>query len=365
MNCCAKVRISRPVRPACWAEASRRTPTSSPGLGRSTYLRPAMVALPVSGRVSPTMILSVVDLPAPFGPRKPVTLPASAVKLTSSTARVVPYFLVSRSMVIMEGPDFSDEWYGGCSDEHSDADGDLSSDVAGLEVAHRVRSLVQREGSFDARDDLSALDEGGQPFDVPVPLFGGEHGQALTQERRERNCPQLALHPAGERPAFFTAGDDGRAGSGERTMEPRRCRVAGEIEHRLMAVAAVGEVIAGVVHGMVGAEGARRLGEANGCTHGDPDPGGQERCRGGVLGPESLTELSASHANALWPNRHGPQVLPHQVRCREIAVQGDHRHVGWLSRRRLEPVAADLKHQSLPMPQRPTAAVRDQPAAVE
>ena len=38
---CATVRISRPVRPACCAEASRRTPTSRPGLGRSANRRPA------------------------------------------------------------------------------------------------------------------------------------------------------------------------------------------------------------------------------------------------------------------------------------------------------------------------------------
>src|SRR5690348_4254544 len=60
-----------------------------------------MVALPASGRVSPTMIRRVVDFPAPFGPRKPVTRPGEAVKLTSSTARVVPYRLLSLSMVIM------------------------------------------------------------------------------------------------------------------------------------------------------------------------------------------------------------------------------------------------------------------------
>ena len=36
----------------------------------------------------------VVDLPAPFGPRKPVTRPGSAVKETSSTAVKSPYFLV-------------------------------------------------------------------------------------------------------------------------------------------------------------------------------------------------------------------------------------------------------------------------------
>src|SRR3954470_22932127 len=52
------------------------------------------------------MIRRVVDFPAPFGPRKPVTRPASAVKLTSSTARVLPYRLVRCSMRIMSGPGF-------------------------------------------------------------------------------------------------------------------------------------------------------------------------------------------------------------------------------------------------------------------
>ena len=32
----------------------------------------------------------VVDLPEPFGPRKPVTTPGRTSKLRSSTARVVP-----------------------------------------------------------------------------------------------------------------------------------------------------------------------------------------------------------------------------------------------------------------------------------
>jgi hypothetical protein len=32
----------------------------------------------------------VVDLPAPFGPRKPVTVPGWIVKVRSSTAVVVP-----------------------------------------------------------------------------------------------------------------------------------------------------------------------------------------------------------------------------------------------------------------------------------
>ena len=41
---------------------------------------------PDVGRSSPMIMRMVVDLPAPFGPRKPVTCPAWTVKLTPSTA---------------------------------------------------------------------------------------------------------------------------------------------------------------------------------------------------------------------------------------------------------------------------------------
>ena len=44
------------------------------------------VADPEVGGVSPTMTRMVVDLPAPLGPRNPVTRPGAAVKETWSTA---------------------------------------------------------------------------------------------------------------------------------------------------------------------------------------------------------------------------------------------------------------------------------------
>ena len=59
------------------------------------------MAVPDVAGVSPTMIRIVVDLPAPFGPRKPVTRPGRAAKLTSSTAVKPPYFLVRDSTLIM------------------------------------------------------------------------------------------------------------------------------------------------------------------------------------------------------------------------------------------------------------------------
>jgi hypothetical protein len=43
----------------------------------------------------------VVVLPAPLGPRNPVTRPGWQTKLTSSTAVKVPYFRVRPSTVIM------------------------------------------------------------------------------------------------------------------------------------------------------------------------------------------------------------------------------------------------------------------------
>src|SRR3954466_5685298 len=50
------------------------------------------------------MIRMVVDFPAPLGPRNPVTRPAWAVKVTSSTAVNAPYLLVTPSTVIMRSP---------------------------------------------------------------------------------------------------------------------------------------------------------------------------------------------------------------------------------------------------------------------
>jgi hypothetical protein len=56
------------------------------GVGQVREPRPSTCAVPWVAPVRPTMMRMVVDLPAPLGPRNPVTRPGSAVKLTSSTA---------------------------------------------------------------------------------------------------------------------------------------------------------------------------------------------------------------------------------------------------------------------------------------
>ena len=64
-----------------WRRTSIRSPTTS---------NPATRADPAVGAASVQSILMVVDLPAPFGPRKPNTSPGATSKETPSTAVSVP-----------------------------------------------------------------------------------------------------------------------------------------------------------------------------------------------------------------------------------------------------------------------------------
>src|SRR5215468_10272433 len=63
-----------------------------------------MVIFPEVGGMKPVTMRMVVDLPAPFGPRKPNTSPRSTVNETSFTASLVPNALVRFSTLIMFPP---------------------------------------------------------------------------------------------------------------------------------------------------------------------------------------------------------------------------------------------------------------------
>ncbi|OKI06796.1 hypothetical protein AMK13_15300 [Streptomyces sp. CB02056] len=87
------------ARPSRWwraeragwtAPASSSAPTSRSGWRSEAYGRPLTVARPAVGASRPRIIRRVVDLPEPFGPRKPVTRPGRTVKVSPSTARVPP-----------------------------------------------------------------------------------------------------------------------------------------------------------------------------------------------------------------------------------------------------------------------------------
>jgi hypothetical protein len=68
------------------------------------------VAVPLVGCARPRIIRSVVVLPAPFGPRNPVTIPGSTSKLTPSTALTAPKrFRSERTSIVATGGFLPDE----------------------------------------------------------------------------------------------------------------------------------------------------------------------------------------------------------------------------------------------------------------
>ena len=72
-------------------------PTLMRGFGvenRSYGGTPSTSARPALGVTKPRAARIVVDFPAPFDPRKPVTLPSSAVKLALSSTVLRPKRLV-------------------------------------------------------------------------------------------------------------------------------------------------------------------------------------------------------------------------------------------------------------------------------
>ena len=69
----------RAERPVCTDRASSSAPASCSGAGCSAYGRPFTVTDPAVGVSRPKIILIVVDFPAAFRPRKPVTIPGRTV----------------------------------------------------------------------------------------------------------------------------------------------------------------------------------------------------------------------------------------------------------------------------------------------
>src|SRR5436190_3319457 len=71
--------------------------------GDSATSKPPTATLPEVGGMKPVIMRMVVDLPAPFGPRKPSTSPRSTVNEMPSTARFGPNVFTRLSILIMRG----------------------------------------------------------------------------------------------------------------------------------------------------------------------------------------------------------------------------------------------------------------------
>ncbi len=115
--------------------------------------------------------------------------------------------------------------------------------------------------------------------------LGDEVGQPLAQERGQGQGSQRAVHAAGPAAAGLAADDHGRPGRGEGAAQPCDGGVPGDVEDQVVVVGAVGEVVAGVVDDVVGAEGSHQV-ELRGAAH------------AGDLGAEGLGQLHGVAADA-------------------------------------------------------------------
>ena len=232
-------RWSRPVRPGWKPVASSAAPTVAAGSGRSAYGVPSKVAVPDVGRTSPRRQRSVVVLPAPLGPRKPVTRPGWTRKDRSSTAWTSPKVLVSPEISIM-GPACTRSLPSVSLRTRSSGSSFERPEEGDHELADRrqvVAPLLDVDGGQAER--------GEQPTGGGVPLgatpAAGSRGRAArrprpgTRRARDASCAVTASHsrstaasqtssPGARRQREVHGGAGPRAGAASR---PRTRRSAG------------------------------------------------------------------------------------------------------------------------------------------
>ena len=63
--------------------------------------RPLIITVPELGFIKPSIMPIVVDLPHPFGPRRPIILPLPILKLIFLTADIFLNCLVKLSIIIV------------------------------------------------------------------------------------------------------------------------------------------------------------------------------------------------------------------------------------------------------------------------
>src|SRR5690606_3549835 len=160
--------------------------------GSAATCRPSMIASPASGAITPEIMRKVVDLPAPFGPSRPVMQPSSARKLTSCTACTLPKLFRSwRTSITRESS--------GC--------GAVGVDEEGLGP-----QLIEA-GSIEFLDAIGEkfrhqARRAAPPGDA-VPLAGGDEMQAV----REMFCHLLGVARRRHRIGF--AGEQQRRNVGD------------------------------------------------------------------------------------------------------------------------------------------------------
>jgi len=134
----------------------------------------------------------------------------------------------------------------------SHSDDGLVSGVALLDVPDSVRDLAQRVDPVDDRHELPGLEKFPENRQVRGVLLSSQDSQLLAHDRGERNRAELGVEAPQPPPVGLAADDDEPSAGGEGSTEVRQPIAATDIEDGVVALLAVGEVVARVVDVVVG-----------------------------------------------------------------------------------------------------------------
>src|SRR5215211_3670009 len=141
----------------------------------------------------------------------------------------------------------------------SHADDDFTSSVSFFQITDGFGDLTQRVRPIDDRCDLPRFDELLEDDQILVVLLVDERAKLLAHERGQHERPELAICASEPPSSPFASNDDEGPPGGEGAPQVCQRRVPADVEDQVVALIALGEILARVVDDVIGADGSDHL----------------------------------------------------------------------------------------------------------
>src|SRR3954471_15311586 len=157
--------------------------------GDSATSKPPTATLPSVGGMKPVIIRMVVDLPAPFGPRKPSTSPRLTVNEIPSTARFAPKDFTRLSILIIKLGSFLTVQGGGLSPKNAAAPAAEASRRAILRYSFSFLPSPRPSGETNDRNQVRARRCARNAHHCCKRVLDGADPNAIGHELRAHRRP--------------------------------------------------------------------------------------------------------------------------------------------------------------------------------
>src|SRR5215208_5301744 len=141
----------------------------------------------------------------------------------------------------------------------SHGDDDFSSSVSFFQIPDGLGDLAQRVSPVDDWCDLTGFDELLEDEHVLVVLLVNECAQLLAHERGQHERADLAIGTSEPPSSPFASNDDEGPPRSEGPPEACQRRVPADVQDQIVALIALGEVLAGVVDDVIRTDGSDHL----------------------------------------------------------------------------------------------------------